>query len=197
MKKKKILCFSATCFKGNEHKDIDLVKELRKDFEVTHVVKSHDMYLNYKNKKERSKIFFTKKIFSKNLYDNECGFPGFENDLKNNQKFIDCKTIWIDRWTELKKFIKKNDIIILGTFRNSTWLVEYIRLMKKIVLIHNNPLNLDFAPAITPNILCFKDEKEKAFIERFIKKKKILKLSSKDVLKVTGSLQFNNEKKKF
>ena len=84
------------------------------------------MYLNYRNKKKRSKIFFTKKIFLKNLYDNECGFPGFENDLKNNQKFIDCKTIWIDRWTELKKFIKKNDIIILGTFRNSTWLVEYI-----------------------------------------------------------------------
>ena len=97
MKTKKVLCFSATCFSGHEYKDLELVKELKNDFEVTYVVKSQNMFLNYKNKKERSKISFLKKLFFKNLYDEECGFPGFENNLKQDKKFIECKTIWIKK----------------------------------------------------------------------------------------------------
>ena len=197
MKKKKVLCFSATCFSGHEYKDLELVKELKNDFEVTYVVKSQNMFLNYRNKKKRSKISFLKKLFFKNLYDEECGFPGFENNLKQDKKFIECKTIWIDKWSELKKLIKKNDIIILGTYRNATWLVKYIRSMQKIVLIHKNPSTIDIDSIITPNILCLKDKNEKVFIERLILKKKLLKLSSEDKIKVTGTVQHSINNKQF
>ena len=169
--KKKVLCFSATCFKGFEYKDLELVNKLKNYFEVTYAVKSHKMFLKYVDSKNRSKISIFKKLLKK-INDDKCGFPGFDENFKSDIKFSEHQTIWIEKWTELKRLIKKHDVIILGTNRNSTWLIEYIRSLGKIVLIHKNPSTIDIDSNLTPNIRCLKDNAEKIFVERQIEKKK-------------------------
>ena len=54
--KKKVLCFSATFYRGHEFKDLKIVNELRNNnFEVTYCVKSDEMYTNYTPEIEKKK----------------------------------------------------------------------------------------------------------------------------------------------
>ena len=107
-----------------------LVEKLNNNFQVSYAVKSNEMYKKYtpENVTEK-KINFIKKFFY-NYFDNECGFPGFNEDFKRNTDFINFQTIWIYRWSQLKKLIKKTDILILGIFRNNEWIIEYAKKKK-------------------------------------------------------------------
>lgn len=183
------MCFSPTVYWGNEFSDLNLIQELKKEFDVSYAVKSHKMFINYRLQEVKKKIFILYKIFSKKIYDDECGFPGFDEKYKKNDRFINAKTIWIESWSILKKLIKENDIIVLGSYRNNQWLVEYSRLNNKVVLIHKNPANLDFETGIMPNIFCLKDHLDEKNVTNLINLKKIKKISNDEIIEVTGSLQ--------
>ena len=184
---KKILCFSATVNKGFELSDLLLVEKLNNNFQVSYAVKSNEMYKKYTPENEK-KINFIKKFFY-NYFDNECGFPGFNEDFKRNTDFINFQTIWIYRWSQLKKLIKKTDILILGSFRNNEWIIEYARRRNKIVILHKNPANIDSEGEILPNIYFTKNKYETENIKKKFMKK-ISNIASNDVIHEVGSLQY-------
>lgn len=193
--KKKVLCFSGYVYRGFEHTDLKLVSALKKSgFEVTYAAKSNQMFENYIPIKLRKRNIITK-IFG-NEKDNQCGLPGFNKIFETDQSFIEKDTIWIKRWSDLKKLIKINDIIILGSFRNNNVLIEYARFRNKVVLVHKNPANLDYEGRTLPNIYCTKDENEKNEIIKKINKKKIKKVLKDDLLKTTSSLQYAHDDNK-
>ena len=74
---------------------------------MSYAVKSNKMFNNYRPEKIKKNISIFSKIFAKNIYDDECGFPGFDEKLKKNHRFIKAKTIWIESWSSLKKLIKE------------------------------------------------------------------------------------------
>ena len=133
------------------------------------------MIKNYTPESEKKKINLIKKIFLKNLFDNECGFNGLDISYKKNINFVKNNTIWINKWTQLYKLIDNHEIIILGSFRDNLKIVSYARLKNKIVLVHKNPANLDNDGCILPNIYCLKSNEEKETILTEIKKKKFIK----------------------
>ena len=124
---------------------------------------------NIPQKTKKKKINFIKKFFY-NYFDNECGFPGFNEDFKRNTDFINFQTIWIYRWSQLKKLIKKTDILILGSFRNNEWIIEYARRRNKIVILHKNPANIDSEGEILPNIYFTKNKYETENIKKIYEK---------------------------
>ena len=183
------MCFSGTVYRGFEFSDLNLVEELKETFDVTYAVKSNEMFKSYTLIKKRKKISIFKKFLNQNTFSNECGFPGFDEKYKNHKRFLSMNTIWIKNWRSLKELIKKNQIIILGSYRDNQWIVEYSRLLNKIVLIHKNPSNLDNESKLLPDIFCLKDQREKENIMSQIRSNKIKYLSGNEVIKVTGSLQ--------
>ena len=190
--RKKVLCFSATFYKGHEFKDLEIVNKLKKNnFDVSYCVKSNEMFKNYTPESEKKKINLIKKIFLKNLFDNECGFNGLDIYYKKNINFVKNNTIWINKWTQLYKLIDNHEIIILGSFRDNLKIVSYARSKNKIVLVHKNPANFDNDGCILPNIYCLKSNEEKETILTEIKKKKIYKVLETDSIEVTGSVQYN------
>lgn len=183
------MCFSGTVYRGFEFSDLSLAEELKDTFDVTYAVKSNEMFKNYTPIKERKKISIFKKFLKQNNFSNECGFPGFDEKYKNHKRFLSMKTIWIRNWKYLKELIRKNQIIILGSYRDNQWIVEYSRLLNKIVLIHKNPSNLDNESKLLPDIFCLKDQREKENIMSQIRSNELKYLSGNEVIKVTGSLQ--------
>lgn len=195
--KKKILCFSATFFRGHELKDLKIVDELKKNsFQVTYCVKSNEMYERYIPEKKRKKINFFKRSFQKNIYDDQCGFNGLDNSFKMNKDLLSNKTLWINKWSQLYKLIDEHEIIIVGSFRDNLKITYYARLKNKIILIHKNPANFDGDGYMMPNIYCLKSKEEKETIIKNINKNKLKKLYKTDTILVTNSVQFEFDKKK-
>ena len=75
--------------------------------------------------------------------------------------------------------------LILGSFRNNEWIIEYARRRNKIVILHKNPANIDSEGEILPNIYFTKNKYETENI-----KKKFSNIASNDVIHEVGSLQY-------
>jgi hypothetical protein len=196
IQKKKVLCFSATFYRGHEFSDLKIVNELKqKLFEVTYCVKSNEMYENYTPENKRRNISIFKKILFKNLFDKECGHIGLEVSFKKNQNFLKHNTLWIKKWSDLYKLIDQNEIIIIGSFRDNLKIISYARLKNKIVLVHKNPANFDGNGCIMPNIYCLNSNEEKETILDDIQQKKIFKVLKTDCVEVTKSVQFEFDEK--
>lgn len=196
VQKKKILCFSATFYKGHEFSDLNIVNELKQNsFDVTYCVKSNEMYENYTPINKKKKISFLNFFFYQNLFDKECGYNGLDISFEKNKKFLEHSTIWIRKWTDLYKLIDQNEIIIVGSFRDNLKIISYARLKNKIVLVHKNPANFDSDGFLLPNIYCLNSKEDKETILSNIEKKKLFKVLKTDCIEVTKSVQFQFDEK--
>ena len=161
MIKKKILLFSPTVYPGFELNDLNLYKSLAdRNYLVTYVVKSNNMFL-------RAKKNLKKKKYNEDWVN---GFPGFDVKLKKDSSFKN--VVWIENWTKLKELISKNDVFIIGNFRDAENLILYARRLGKITITHSSPANLDILSNYTPNMWCTINDNHKSYIEYLIKQKK-------------------------
>jgi hypothetical protein len=177
----KILIISLTFHPGFELSDGNLSEELeKKNFNITYALKSNEMY-NPINKKVS------------NLY---CGFPGFKKSILKKIKVK--KKLLFNSWFQLKKLIREHDLIILGGYRNSFWIIKYSRLLGKRIFYHKNPAEMSIDCKITPDVFFLKDIFQKKQIKSSLKYNSLNKFSNLDKFLVTGSLQYQSifEKKK-
>ncbi len=171
----KLLIISLTYHPGFELSDSYLSQELeRKKFKVTYALKSNEMY-NLENKKVSAKY---------------SGFPGFKKSIIKKIKVKN--KLLFNNWFQLKKLIKKNDVIILGGYRNSEWIIKYSRLLRKKVFYHKNPAEMSIDNIITPNVSLLKDTFQKKQIKAALKHKILKKFLNSDKFIVTGSLQYQS-----
>jgi hypothetical protein len=172
---KRILFFSPTVYPGFEFSDLNLFNKIKAfGYQIDFSVKSNLMF----QKKLKLKL--------KKFTDDTCSFYGYAEKLKKNKIFIKNNVIWIERWSFLKELIKKYDVIVIGSFRDSNWIIQYIRNLNKIAIVVSSPPNLDFS-GLMPNLYCAVNVQHVNYLRSYLNKKKITKFFVNDQIIPTGS----------
>ncbi len=184
----KVVLFSATFYPGHEQKILFFADKLSKICDLTLVLKSNQMYLN-RIKKADNNV--------------SCGFPGYPRKIffKNSTKEIK-KYVFLNNWNYLYKIFKKNDIVILTSYRDNQKLISYCRLRNIPVIVLQYPASWDGFGEISPSLYLALNKDDKNFYNWKYNNKKFYKVSHNDEVKSTGSVQYyykikKNEKKNF